>query len=422
MNMQTSTLASDKRKLARFSQFCREMLLRQLADIQEGCLTINMVGQQSWQLGDAEHDLQATIYVTDARFFESVVFGGSVGAAESYMDGEWHADDLTRLVRLLVRNRHLVDGMEKGLARFTGWLMQGLHWLRRNTRDGSRKNIAAHYDLGNDLFELFLDRDHMMYSSGLYYSEQETLERAQFNKLSRLCDKLDLQPDDHLLEIGTGWGGCAEFAALHYGCRVTTTTISREQYEYAKQRIEGLDLQDRVTVLLEDYRDLRGQFDKLISIEMVEAVGHHFINDYFQRCSELLRPDGLAIIQAITLEDHRYRQAVKSVDFIKRFIFPGSFIPSVSVLVNAAAQSELKLTNLEDIGPSYAATLKAWRERFLQHLDQVRELGYDERFIRMWEFYLCYCEGGFIERSISDVHLLFSKSGNRRGQWVPLDA
>jgi cyclopropane-fatty-acyl-phospholipid synthase len=422
MNMPVSTASSERQKLSRFQTLCMQLLLKQLDRIQEGCLVLHMGANEPLMMGEAGHPLKVKLVVNDPHFFESVIFGGSVGAAESYMAGEWHSDNLTALVRLLVRNRDLVDGMEKGLARITGWLLQGVHWLRRNTRDGSRKNIAAHYDLGNDLFELFLDRDFMMYSSGLYYQDGESLERAQFNKLARLCDKLDLQPDDHLLEIGTGWGGCAVFAAMHYGCRVTTTTISREQYDYAVKRVQALDLQDKVTVLLKDYRDLSGQYDKLISIEMVEAVGHHFIDDYFQRCSELLTPDGLAIIQAITLEDHRYQQAVKSVDFIKRYIFPGSFIPCVSVLVDAAAKAELKLTNLEDIGPSYAVTLRTWRERFMAQLDEVRRLGYDERFIRMWEFYLCYCEGGFIERSISDVHLLFSKPDSRREQWVPLYA
>ncbi|MBD3633452.1 MAG: class I SAM-dependent methyltransferase [Methylophaga sp.] len=422
MNMPVSTANSERLKLTRFQNLCMQLLLRQLEAIREGCLILQIRDSEPLTLGQPDHPFKVRLMVNDPHFFESVIFAGSVGAAESYMEGHWHSDNLTALIQLLVRNRDLVDGMEKGLARVTGWLLQGVHWFRRNTRTGSRKNIAAHYDLGNALFELFLDRDFMMYSSGLYYSDNESLERAQFNKLGRLCDKLDLQPDDHLLEIGTGWGGCATFAALNYGCRVTTTTISREQYEHAVKRVEELGLEDKVTVLLQDYRDLKGQFDKLISIEMVEAVGHHFIDDYFKHCSQLLKPDGLAIIQAITLEDHRYQQAVKSVDFIKRYIFPGSFIPCVSVLVNSAAKAELKLTNLEDIGPSYATTLKTWRERFMAQLDEVRRLGYDERFIRMWEFYLCYCEGGFIERSISDVHLLFSKPANKREQWVPFDA
>jgi len=405
-------------KISKFHRLCMTLFCKQLDGFKEGFLVIEMADSRL-EFGDPKAELKSHIFVQHPHFFEAAVLGGSVGAAESYMDGEWQTDDLTRLIRLLVRNRHLVDGMEKGLARLTGVVMQGVHWLRKNTRDGSRKNIAAHYDLGNDLFELFLDREHMMYSSGLYYDFAESLEQAQTNKLARLCDKLDLQPDDHLLEIGTGWGGCAVFAALHYGCRVTTTTISQQQYDYAVRRVQEYNLQDKVTVLLEDYRDLEGQYDKLVSIEMVEAVGHHFINEYFQRCSDLLKANGVAVIQAITLEDHRYQQSLKSVDFIKRFIFPGSFIPCVSVLVNAAAKAQMRLTNLEDIGPSYAQTLRVWRERFFDKEEQVKAMGYDERFIRMWEFYLCYCEGGFIERSISDVHLLFSKQDTRQPQWVP---
>lgn len=405
-------------RISPFHRLCLHLLCKQLARFEEGFLVIEMADLRL-EFGDPTAELKSHIFVKHPHFFEAAVLGGSVGVAESYMDAEWQTDDLTRLIRLFVRNRHLVDGMEQGIARLAGLLMQGVHWLRKNTRAGSRKNIAAHYDLGNDLFELFLDREHMMYSSALYYDSAESLEQAQSNKLARLCDKLDLQPDDHVLEIGTGWGGCAVYAALHYGCRVTTTTISQQQYDYAIRRVREYNLQDKVTVLLEDYRDLEGQYDKLISIEMVEAVGHHFIDEFFQRCSDLLKADGIAVIQAITLEDHRYQQAVQSVDFIKRFIFPGSFIPCVSVLVNSAAKAEMKLSNLEDIGTSYAKTLQIWRERFFDKLDEVKVMGYDDRFIRMWEFYLCYCEGGFIERSISDVHLVFSKPGNRQPSWIP---
>lgn len=405
-------------KVGRLSRLYEKAVVAQLSRLRRGCIHLHTAGEV-YELGDAESDLSVTLTVYDRRFFESVVHGGSVGAAESYMQGGWHCSDLTTLVRILVRNQDLSDELERGFARITGTVLKGFHWFHRNSRRGSRKNIAAHYDLGNEMFELFLDKDWMMYSSGLYYSGSESLEQAQQQKLARLCDKLDLQPSDHLLEIGTGWGGCAVFAAQHYGCKVTTTTISRQQYDYAVQRVEKAGLTDQVTVLLEDYRDLQGQYNKLISIEMVEAVGHHYIDDYFQRCADLLTPDGLAIIQAITLEDHRYAQAVKSVDFIKRYIFPGSFIPSVTVLSNAAAKAKLKLTSLEDIGPSYALTLAAWRQRFNSSLEQVRSMGYPESFIRMWEFYLCYCEGGFTERSISDVQLLFSKVDNRRPQWCP---
>ncbi len=406
-------------KISRSSRLYEKLVINQLSQLQDGCIHLHTT-EKVYELGNSEADLSVSLTVYDRQFFDSVVRGGSVGAAESYMAGDWHCSDLTALVRILVRNQELTDDMEKGLARFAGWLMKGWHFFNRNSHRGSRKNIAAHYDLGNDLFSLFLDKDWMMYSSALYFQGDESLEQAQAQKLQRLCDKLDLQSSDHLLEIGTGWGGCAIFAAKNYGCKVTTTTISREQFNHATARVKAEGLQNQVTVLLEDYRDLTGQFDKLISIEMVEAVGHHYIDGYFARCSALLKDDGLAIIQAITIEDHRYLQAVKEVDFIKRYVFPGSFIPSVTVLSNSAAKAKLKLTNLEDIGPSYALTLAEWRQRFMSQLDKVRALGYPDSFIRMWEFYLCYCEGGFAERSIADVHLLFSKPKNRRPQWVPI--
>lgn len=418
MNRQV-TEPANLEKVSRSSRLYEKLVINQLSRLQAGCIHLHTT-ERVYELGDSEADLSVSLTVYDRQFFESVVRGGSIGAAEAYMAGDWHCSDLTALVRILVRNQDLTDQMEKGLARLAGWLMKGWHFFNRNSHHGSRKNIAAHYDLGNDLFSLFLDHEWMMYSSALYFTGDESLEQAQTQKLKRLCDKLDLQPTDHLLEVGTGWGGCAVYAAKTYGCQVTTTTISREQFNFAVTRVKAEGLQNQITVLLEDYRDLTGQFDKLISIEMVEAVGHHYIDGYFARCSELLKDDGLAIIQAITIEDHRYRQAVKEVDFIKRYIFPGSFIPSVTVLANAAAKAKLKLTNLEDIGPSYALTLAEWRQRFMAQLDKVRELGYPDSFIRMWEFYLCYCEGGFAERSIADVHLLFSKAGNRRPQWVPV--
>ena len=363
--------------------------------------------------------LAVRIEVLDPGFYRAAAAQGSVGVGEAYMDGLWRCDDLVALVRLLVINRDRLDAMETGLARFGGWLLRGWHALRRNTRAGSRRNIAAHYDLGNDLFELFLDKS-MMYSSAIFADENESLETAQWRKLERICRKLDLQPGDHLVEIGTGWGGLAVHAASRFGCRVTTTTISKEQHALAVQRVAAAGLSDRVTVLLEDYRDLQGQYDKLVSIEMVEAIGHQYLDTYLAKCASLLKPEGLALIQAITIEDHRYQQALGSVDFIKRFIFPGSFIPCVSALTGAAARaSDLRLVNLEDIGPSYALTLRHWRQRFMDRLDEVRRQGYDERFIRMWEFYLCYCEGGFMERSIGDVHLLLARPGNRRPQYLP---
>lgn len=363
--------------------------------------------------------LTARVQVRDPAFYRYLAGNGSVGAGEAWMDGLWHCDDLVALIRILVRNRDTLDAMETGLARLGGLAMRAWHALRRNTRLGSRRNIAAHYDLGNPLFELFLDPS-LMYSSAIYAREDESLEIAAARKLERICRKLDLKPGDHVVEIGTGWGGFALHAAARFGCRVTTTTISREQYDLARERVAAAGLSERITVLLNDYRDLEGTYDKLVSIEMIEAIGHQYLDTYFGTVARLLKPDGAALIQAITIEDRRYAQALHSVDFIKRHIFPGSFIPCVSAMLDAAVNaSDLRLFNLEDIGPSYALTLRAWRRRFLEHLPEVRELGYDERFVRMWEFYLAYCEGGFLERSIGDVQMLFTRPGSRLPAWVP---
>ncbi|MGA9334560.1 MAG: cyclopropane-fatty-acyl-phospholipid synthase family protein [Rudaea sp.] len=360
--------------------------------------------------------LHATLRIHHAAFYRHVAGNGSVGAGEAYMDGLWQSDDLVSLMRMLVRNRDLLDAMETGLARFGGMIMRAVHAMRRNTRNGSRRNIAAHYDLGNDFFRLFLD-ENMMYSSAIFADAEESLESASTRKLDHICRKLDLSANDRVVEIGTGWGGFAIHAARNFGCHVTTTTISREQYDLARERVAAAGLNDRVELLLEDYRDLAGQYDKLVSIEMIEAIGHQYQDDYFSKVGSLLKNDGLALIQAITIEDHRYRQALNAVDFIKRYIFPGCFIPAIGVMLDAAARkSDLKLFQLEDIGPSYARTLAAWRERFHKRLAEVRALGHDERFVRMWDFYLAYCEAGFHERSTGDVQMLLVKPGCRRAQ------
>jgi cyclopropane-fatty-acyl-phospholipid synthase len=292
-------------------------------------------------------------------------------------------------------------------------LRKVLHWAARNTRSGSRRNIAAHYDLGNEFFALFLDPT-MMYSSAVFEHPAMTLEEAQVAKLERICRRLDLRPGERVLEIGTGWGGFALHAAGRYGCQVTTTTISEEQYALARERIHEAGLQGRVTLLKQDYRDLRGRYDKLVSIEMIEAVGHQYFGTFFARCGALLEPQGRMLLQAITIADQRYEAARKGVDFIKRYIFPGCCIPSVTALVNAAsAASDLRLVHLDDIGPHYATTLRLWRENLLGNIGAVRGLGYSEAFIRMWEFYLAYCEAGFAERMLGDVHAVFAKPGAR---------
>jgi cyclopropane-fatty-acyl-phospholipid synthase len=391
-----------------------------LAGIEHGQIVLVAGGEHQYYGRRTERcPLGVTVRVHDPRFWSELAFGGSIGAGEAYMQGYWSVNDLTALVRILLQNRAVLDGMETGLARLTGPVQKALHWLNRNTRAGSRRNIAAHYDLGNDFFRLFLDPT-MMYSSAIFDRPKASLFEAQLAKLDRICRKLDLKPSDHLLEIGTGWGGMAIHAAQHYGCRVTTTTISRQQHELARERIAAAGLEDRITVLLEDYRDLTGQYDKLVSIEMIEAVGHQFYDAYFRQCGRLLKHDGLMLLQAITIADQRYDAARKTVDFIQRHIFPGSTIPSVTAMLDATTRaSDLKLTHLEDIGPHYATTLRVWRENFLRNLEAVRALGYPEEFIRMWEFYLCYCEGGFAERALGDVHMLLAKPGNRHAPIVP---
>ena len=401
-------------------RFLRRRIIERLAQLRGGTLRLqDALGTVVAGNGDGPDTIAVTLRVHDGQFYRRLASHGSVGAGEAYMDGLWSCDDLVGLVRLLVRNRDLLDGMEGGMASLGAHAMRALHAFRRNTRSGSQKNVSAHYDLGNAFFKIFLD-DNMMYSSAIFADASDSLELASERKLARICEKLDLQAYDHLVEIGTGWGGMALYAAQRHGCRVTTTTISREQHALASARVQAAGLGDRVEVLLHDYRDLQGNYDKLVSIEMIEAIGHQYLDTYFHTCSRLLKPNGLALVQAITIEDHRYQQALDSVDFIKRHVFPGSFIPCVTAMVASAAHAgELRLVNLEDFGSSYAATLRHWRQRFLARLDQVRAQGYEERFIRMWEFYLCYCEGGFMERAISDVHLLLARSGNRRGDYLP---
>ncbi len=389
----------------------RAAVTRLLRRLSTGSLALHERGvAQRFGSGDGVH---AEIRVRDPRAWQYVLSGGVVGAGEAYMLGYWSSPDLVAVIRVFSANMAAMDAMDAGSSLLRRGLMRLLHKLNANSRSGSRRNIGAHYDLGNDFFRLFLD-DSMMYSAAVYPDPQSTLEDASRHKLDLLCRQLELGPDDHLLEIGTGWGGLAIHAAQHYGCRVTTTTISREQFEYASAAVNRSGLADRVTVLCEDYRELRGSYDKLVSVEMVEAVGHEYYSDYFRTCSQLLKPGGLFAMQAITMADQRYRQARDSVDFIKRYIFPGGCLPSVEVLAqHVARDTDMQIVQLRDITADYARTLADWRERFLDARDAVRAMGFDEVFERMWEFYLCYCEGGFRERIISTVQVTFAKPGYR---------
>lgn len=390
----------------------RRAVLRQLERLRHGALVL-VDANTVHHFGNAGAGLQGHIQVLDDALWGLVACNGSVGAGEAYVHGYWSSPNLTDVVRVLVANLDVLDGLEGGLARLGRPLLHGLHWFNRNTRRGSRRNIAAHYDLGNPLFERLLDPS-MMYSAAMFLSADDTLEQAQQHKLQRICQKLDLKADDHLLEIGTGWGGLAIYAARQHGCRVTTTTLSAEQFAYARRRIDEAGLQDRITLLHEDYRDLRGQYDKLVSIEMIEAVGHRYLSSYFTQCAALLKPDGLMLLQSITIREQRYAQACRSVDFIQRYIFPGGALPSVGVMLQVMGRdTDLNLYHMEEFGLHYARTLRCWHQNLQQSRQPLQALGYDDTFYRLWEFYLCYCEGGFLERAIGTVQLLLAKAGAR---------
>lgn len=393
----------------------RNMLFKLLARLESGCLRIHE-GEECVEFGQKieEADIVADLHVHNPQVYADVVFGGSIGSGEAYMSGFWSSPNLTSVTRLFVRNIAALDAMDSSQSLFGKGLLKVFHWFNRNTRDGSRKNISAHYDLGNDFFRLFLDPS-MMYSAAVYPSPDASLEEAAIVKLKRVCEKLRLTPDDHLLEIGTGWGGMAIYAATHYGCRVTTTTISKEQRDYAVEQVHLAGLADRITVLFDDYRDLKGQYTKLVSIEMIEAVGHENYAEYFAICSRLLAENGLMLLQAITIADQRYEQARKSVDFIQRYIFPGGSLPSNAVVNRLVAETtDMNMIHMEDIGEHYARTLHDWRVRFFDKIEEVKSLGFDDRFVRMWEFYLCYCEGGFMERSIGTAQFLLAKPHYRQ--------
>ncbi len=396
------------------NRLARSLVLRQLAKIADGQLIVEETGRQ-WRFGDPSQRLPrpVTVRILHSSAWPDFAFGGSAAAGAAYVKGSWQCDELTDLMRLFLRNQEALNGLDGGLS----WLWQPVrklsYWLQRNTKAGSRRNIQAHYDVGNDLFQLFLDRN-LMYSSAYYPTAETDLEAAAEAKLDQVCRKLELRPEHHLLEIGSGWGGLAIHAARHFGCRVTTTTISREQYELARKRVEQEGLSDRVEVLFDDYRDLTGRYDRIVSIEMIEAVGHQFMAGYFAQCSRLLKADGSMLIQAITIADQLYKEALRDVDFIKRFVFPGGFLPSVTEMAKALTRAtDLRISHLEDIGLHYARTLRDWRGRFIARLDKVRALGYSEEFIRLWDYYLCYSEGGFAERHLGTVQLLLTKPDAR---------
>jgi cyclopropane-fatty-acyl-phospholipid synthase len=396
---------------SRLQVWSKTMFVKLLANLQDGQITLREKSE-SRTLG--EHpQLRAAITVHDPAFYPRVLFGGSIGAGEAYVEGLWEADCLTTLARIMVRNMDLLDRMEQGLA-WLLWPYQRLRHLQRNNhREGAKKNILAHYDLGNDLYGAFLDPT-MTYSAAIYPRENSSLEEAARFKLDHICRRLQLTPQDRVIEIGGGWGGFAIHAAAHYGCHVTTTTISDAQFREARRRIEEAGLNHRITLLQKDYRDLHGRYDKLVSIEMIEAVGHRHLPEFFRKCGSLLRPDGLMLLQAITIADQKYSQYVRGVDFIQRHIFPGGCVPSNTRMLSLiTAETDLVVRSIEDFGFDYARTLRDWRSRFLGAYEALKTRGYDERFKRLWEFYLAYCEGGFRERALSVIQLMATRPLNR---------
>lgn len=390
--------------LPRNLRIARWLLFRFLSGMHSGSLTLRE-GAQTFHFGDPSAALRADVHILSPRVYWRVLTGGSLAAAEAWMDGEWETQHLTALLQIFALNRKTRSSLEKGF-RLLGKPAERLrHWTRRNHRRQARENIAAHYDLGNEFYAHFLD-DELLYSSALFADPDQPLTQAQQAKMARLCEQLALGPGDRLLEIGTGWGAMAEYAARHYGCRVTTTTLSQEQFQWAKARIARAGLEDKVEVLLCDYRDLRGEFDKLVSVEMIEAVGERYLPAFFRTCQARLRPGGKMVIQAITIQDQRYRDYSKSVDFIQRYIFPGGFLPSITVMNELMTRhTDFVVRNLFDMGPDYARTLAHWRQRFTHAWQDIEKLGFDDRFRRMWLYYFGYCEAGFNARTISVVQL-----------------
>lgn len=399
----------DSASLGLIARSFQKVVFTKLKSLEHGAVTLQD-GTNVFHFGDAsESGLSATIYVNRHRFYQRLVLGGVLGAAESFLDGDWEVDDLTALFRIFARNMSSTQTLNSPISTASRQFSRIKHFLARNTLKGSRKNIEAHYDLGDDFFRLFLDRS-MMYSSAIYEEEGMSLEEAQIARLERICRKLELKPEDHVLEIGTGWGGFALYAAQNYGCRITTTTISENQYKTARERIKEAGLEDRVTVLKQDYRALQGRYDKLVSIEMIEAVGHAYFDTFFKQCGELLKEEGRMLLQAIVMPEQRYEQYLNSVDFIQKYIFPGGCLPSVvRMQQSVASQTNLRLLELQDFAPHYAQTLRDWRERLERSLEEVGDSGYPARFLRMWDYYFCYCEAAFDERAVGVVHAVWGK-------------
>lgn len=405
----------------KLDSICRSLLLKKIRSLRSGRVTIvDETGSKvrTEVCGDLNSDISATVTVKKSSFYSRTALGGSIGNAESYVDGDWDCDHLQNLVRIFVLNRDILNSLDGGLGKLLNPVQKYIHGLRGNSLKGSRENIRAHYDIGNDFFKLFLDET-MMYSSALFETPEDDLKVASLRKIKTICERLRLKPTDHVIEIGTGWGSLAIYAAQNYGCKVTTTTISTEQFNHAVARVKELGLEDKVKVIFEDYRKLTGTYDKLVSVEMIEAVGLVNLPVYFHKCSSLLKDDGLMVIQAITIRDSYYENAKNSVDFIQRHIFPGGGLPSVHAMMESVmGKTDLILNEQKDYAEDYAQTLLKWSHKLELAQDKIRELGYPDYLYRLWHFYFAYCEGGFRERAIGLSQMVFSKPLYRERSFV----
>ncbi|CAM4186250.1 SAM-dependent methyltransferase [Pseudoalteromonas byunsanensis] len=406
--MENTTVIQRQISLSWIEKVYRKLVFYAFDSIQTGHLKV-MLGEQVYEFGNASSELQCTVTIVDPAMFKLFALGGSVGAAEAYIEGYWRCSNLTTLIEIFAQNQAQLDAFEKKFAFITGFANNLRHLRNKNSKQGSKKNIVAHYDLGNELYRSFLSEE-MLYSSAVYPSKTSTLGQAQQNKLETICKQLDLKPGEHVIEIGTGWGAFAIFAAQKYGCHVTTTTISEEQFAYVEEKIKELGLQDKITLLKKDYRDLEGCFDKLVSIEMIEAVGHEYLSGFFAKCNSLLKDDGAMLIQAITIACQRYQHYLKQSDFIQQYIFPGGCLVSITELnKQICTNTNMVVHSISDIGLHYARTLNDWYTRFKHAWPTLDHSKFDQRFYRLWEFYLCYCEGAFKQRATSTVHLVARK-------------
>ena len=387
-------------------------LQKKFKNLETGHISVND-RDETFTFGDSSSDEKVSVDIHSQEFYVMTGSGGALGIAEAYVAGYWSSDDVVKLFQIILRNRDILLSLEKGFAKLVKPINKMIHRGRQNTLKGSKENILAHYDLSNDFYKLWLDPS-MTYSCAFFNNDSVTLEEASIEKLDRICRKLDLSEDDSVLEIGTGWGSFSIHAAKNYGCKVTTTTISDAQFDYARSRIKDEGLESKITLINKDYRDLDGKYDKIVSIEMIEAVGYEYIPDYFSKLSSLLNNNGLVALQGITYNDQNFEVYKDSVDFIKKYIFPGSCLISIAQIIDVIKKdTDLAMVDMEDITKHYAVTLNRWRKNFMDVIPKVKEMGYSQAFINMWEFYFLYCEAGFSERNIGDVQMIFAKSGSR---------